>query len=716
MDTYAYLAHLTEDGRTQTILEHLKGTSSLCSAFAAAFDAEAQGQLAGMAHDIGKYSAAFQRRLHGGPKVDHASAGAFECLKAQQLAAAFAISGHHGGLPDGGSRGDAAGAGTFWGRINRASQGNLEGYHAWQSEFSLPHANTPAFAGTRLEGMFFTRMLFSCLVDADYTDTGAFMDNSPYLPASSSSMEELWRRLETYVSGWFPPKGALNMQRCVILEQCISAGAQYGPGLFTLTVPTGGGKTVASLSFALAQAKARRMKRIVYVIPYTLIIEQTAQAFREILGDENVLEFHSGVQFDQQEDDASSPEAVPLTRSVETWDVPVIVTTAVQFFESLYACRPSKCRKLHNLAQSVLIFDEAQMLPLPYLRPCVWAIAQLVRHYGASAVLCTATQPALDPIFQEFAPEIPIREICPMAEAHWESFRRVSFQRVGTLSWMDLAARLQQQEQVLCVVNTRRAAREVFHQLSGSGNFHLSTLMYPAHRRRILDEIRRRLRDGLPCRVVSTSLIEAGVDVDFPAVYRELSGLDSILQAAGRCNREGKRPPEDSIVTIFQGEDPPPRLFETSIGAGKIVLDHCQDVSSRAAIHTYFSTLLDLKGAEAQDAHHILPLMESEFFPFRTVAERFHLIESPTTTVYLPLEEGAGLVELLRSGQYSRTLYRRLGQYGVSVYPQHLAALEQAGALEHLEDGSVVLRDIGLYTQTTGLTLEPSGGNALFIG
>ena len=716
MDTYAYLAHLTEDGRTQTILEHLKGTASLCSAFAAAFDAEAQGQLAGMAHDIGKYSAAFQRRLHGGPKVDHASAGAFECLKARQLPAAFVISGHHGGLPDGGGRGDAAGAGTFWGRINRASQGKLEDYHAWQREFSLPHANTPAFAGTRLEGMFFTRMLFSCLVDADYTDTGAFMDNSPYLPASSSSMEELWRRLETYVSGWFPPKGALNMQRCVILEQCMSAGAQYGPGLFTLTVPTGGGKTVASLSFALAQAKARRMKRIVYVIPYTSIIEQTAQAFREILGDENVLEFHSGVQFDQQEDDASSPEAVPLTRSVETWDVPVIVTTAVQFFESLYACQPSKCRKLHNLAQSVLIFDEAQMLPLPYLRPCVWAIAQLVRHYGASAVLCTATQPALDPIFQEFAPEIPIREICPMAEAHWESFRRVSFQQAGTLSWMDLAARLQQQEQVLCVVNTRRAAREVFHQLSGPGNFHLSTLMYPAHRRRILDEIRRRLRDGLPCRVVSTSLIEAGVDVDFPAVYRELSGLDSILQAAGRCNREGKRPPEDSIVTIFQGEDPPPRLFETSIGAGKIVLDHCQDVSSRAAIHTYFSTLLDLKGAEAQDAHHILPLMESEFFPFRTVAERFHLIESPTTTVYLPLEEGAGLVELLRSGQYSRTLYRRLGQYGVSVYPQHLAALEQAGALEHLEDGSVVLRDIGLYTQTTGLTLEPSGGNALFIG
>ena len=714
MSTYKYLAHIAEDGREQTVCNHLEGTASLCSSYAAAFDAEEQGKLAGLAHDIGKYTRAFQCRLHGGPKVDHASAGAFECLKIQQPLAAFAISGHHGGLPDGGGRGDAADTSSFWGRINRASQGKLADYHAWQSELSLPQANLPAFAGKKLEGMFFTRMLFSCLVDADYTETAAFINGCPDTSVPFSSMGELWHRLQSYIAGWFPPKGTLNTQRCAILETCIQAGAEHEPGLFTLTVPTGGGKTVASLSFALAQAKARGMKRIIYVIPYTSIIEQTAQTFREILGDENVLESHSGVLFDQQEDDASDQESSPLTQSVETWDAPVVVTTAVQFFESLYACRPSKCRKLHNLAQSVLIFDEAQMLPLPYLRPCVWAIAQLVQHYGASAVLCTATQPALDPIFREFAPDIPIQEICPMAEARWESFRRVSFQRAEALSWAGLAACLQQQEQVLCVVNTRRAAREVYQQLSGPGNFHLSTLMYPAHRRRILDEIRQRLRDGLPCRVVSTSLIEAGVDVDFPAVYRELAGLDSILQAAGRCNREGKRPPENSIVTIFQGEDPPPRLFETSIGAGKIVLNHCRDIASREAVHTYFSTLLDLKGTDAQDAHHILPLMESDFFPFRTVAERFHLIDSPTTTVYVPLDEGAGLVELLRSGQYSRTLYRRLGQYGVSVYPQHLAALERAGALEHLEDGSVILRDVRLYAEDTGLTLEPGSGNALF--
>ena len=306
-----YLAHLAKDGRSQTVLDHLNGTASLCSAFAAAFGAEEQGRLAGMAHDIGKYSPAFQHRLHGGPKVDHASAGAFECLKARQPLAAFAVSGHHGGLPDGGGRGDTAGTGTFWGRIARVSQGKLDDHHAWQSEFALPQATTPAFARKNLEGMFFTRMLFSCLVDADHTDTGAFMDDSPYLPSQASSMEGLWRHLQSYISSWFPPKSALNAQRCAILEQCIRAGTQHGPGLLTLTVPTGGGKTVSSLSFALAQAKAYGMKRIVYVIPYTSIIEQTAQTFREILGDENVLESHSGVLFDLQADDASDPEVDP---------------------------------------------------------------------------------------------------------------------------------------------------------------------------------------------------------------------------------------------------------------------------------------------------------------------------------------------------------------------------------------------------------------------
>lgn len=716
MDKLHYLAHVAEDGREQTVLAHLEGTAALCAAFAAGFDAGEQGRLAGLAHDIGKYSDAFQRRIRGSPEqVDHATAGAFECMKLGQPLAAFAVAGHHGGLPDGGGRGDSSDQGTFFGRMSRAAQGKLADYSAWSRELSLPSTAVLSSAVDKLAGMFFTRMLFSCLVDADYTDTGEFMEGQTFGIGETASIEELWARLQSYISGWFPPKGELNAKRCAILEQCIRQGQERKPGLYTLTVPTGGGKTVASLAFALAQAKARGMKRVVYVIPYTSIIEQTADTFRTILGPENMLEHHSGVQFDLPEDGVSTPETERLTQAAETWDMPVVVTTAVQFFESLFSNMPSQCRKLHNLAQSVIIFDEAQMLPVPYLRPCVWAIAQLVKDYGASAVLCTATQPALSPLFQEFAPELPMEELCPIKPEEWDAFRRVTFRKVGKLSHEELAMKLQEKGQVLCVVNTRAAAQEIFQRLTGEGNFHLSTLMYPAHRRAVLDEVRRRLREGLPCRVVSTSLIEAGVDVDFPAVYRDEAGLDSILQAAGRCNREGDRPPDDSVVTIFRGEGKISSLFATAVGSGRSVLDRYEDIASREAVHAYFSMLLDLKGKAAQDTQHILSLMGSELFPFRTVSERFHLIDSPTVTVYVPRDEGAELVEHLRAGERSRALFRQLGQYGVSVYPQHLEALDRAGALKQLEDGSVILTDLTLYSNSTGLSLAADSGKGLFV-
>ena len=580
----------------------------------------------------------------------------------------------------------------------------------------MPAAAMPDFLRKdKLAGMFFTRMLFSCLVDADYADTGEFMDGQAPDVNETASIEQLWERLQAYIADWFPPKGELNARRCAILEQCIREGQERAPGLFTLTVPTGGGKTVASMAFALAQARKQGMERIVYVIPYTSIIEQTADTFRKILGPENVLEHHSGVVFDTEEDGELTPDALKLVRATETWDMPVVVTTAVQFFESLFSCRPSQCRKLHSLARSVIIFDEAQMLPLPYLRPCVWAISQLAKHYGASAVLCTATQPALGPLLREFAPELSMEELCPMSAEDWDAFQRVTFHRAGKLTWDELAGQLQGQNQVLCVVNRRKTAQAVFQRLTGEGNFHLSTLMYPAHRKAVLAEIRRRLHEGLPCRVVSTSLIEAGVDVDFPAVYREEAGLDSILQAAGRCNREGRRSPEESIVTIFQGEDSPPRLFAAAIGAGHLVLDRFTDIASREAVHAYFSALLDLNGRDAQDKQGILPLMGKEFFPFRTVAERFHLIDDKSTvTVYIPRDDGAELITRLRAGECSRILYRQLGQYGVSIYQDHWRELDRAGVLEPLGDGSFVLIDIDLYSDTTGLYFEARTGEAKF--
>ena len=709
-----YLAHIAGDGRKQTAAEHLNGTAERCALFAAPFGAEELGRLAGLSHDLGKYSMEFQRRLAGGPKVDHATAGAFACWRMGQPLAAFAAAGHHGGLPDGGTQGDSPDAGTFLGRMKRAERGGLPDCSPWTEEIALPSPAPPPCGTEPLSQIFFTRMLFSCLTDADFLDTEAFMDGSPR-PEHPAPLDDLWERLQRHISGWFPPQGELNSRRCAVLEQCIRMGKTQPPGLFTLTVPTGGGKTVASLAFALAQARARArgLRRIIYVIPYTSIIEQTAQEFRTILGAENVLEHHSNAAYEI--DAEATPKTVRLAQAAENWDMPVVVTTAVQFFESLYANRPSQCRKLHNLAGSVILFDEAQLLPLPCLRPCVHAIAQLVQHYGASAVLCTATQPALGPLFAEFLPGRPAVELCPPELCPPESFRRVCFRQAGRLDWDTLSGQLQQHEQVLCVVNSRKSAQEIFTRLSGEGNFHLSTLMYPAHRRAKLEEIRRRLREGLPCRVISTSLIEAGVDVDFPAVFREEAGLDSILQAAGRCNREGKRPVSESIVTLFRGEAAPPPLFQTAIGAGRMVLEQYDDIASREAIQAYFHTLLELKGAEAQDIYGILPKIRTELFPFQSVAERFHMIDSPTRTVYIPLGAGAELVGRLRAGERSRALFRQLGQYGVSIYENHFAALDQAGDLERLEDGSAILATLSLYSEETGLSLEADCGKGLFI-
>ncbi len=711
MNSKKYYAHISEDGRKQTIYEHLIQSAALAKEFAGEFYASGQGELTGEAHDLGKYSEQFQDRLlHNGPKVDHATAGAVECMRNNQFFAAMAVAGHHSGLLDGGNPGDQTG--TFWGRINKANRGGIPPYETHKKEIVLPTPEIPKLDGGE-EMMFFTRMLYSCLTDADFLDTEAFMEGHPRV-RKEADFETLWSKLQQYIAPWFPPKGELNRQRCAILQNCMEQGKNRNPGLFTLTVPTGGGKTVASLAFALTQAKYHHKKRIVYVIPYTSIIEQTADVFRRILGDDQVLEHHSGVLFEISQE--ADPWQIRQAKATENWDMPVVVTTAVQFFESLYASRSSKCRKLHNLANSVIIFDEAQMLPQNYLRPCVFSMAQLVKHYGASVVLCTATQPALEPLFREFLPEMEAIELCPPDICQREPFRRVVFERMGESSWEAIASRINHAEQVLCIVNSRKNARNLYDLLKGEGCYQLSTLMCPANRRKSLEEIRSRLTEGKPCKVVSTSLIEAGVDVDFPMVFREEAGLDSVLQAAGRCNREGKRPANESVVTIFKSETPPPPVFRTAIGVGRMVMDHHEDLSSAAAIHAYFKELLEVRGKDAQDSKGIMKLMRDTFFPFQTVAERFRLIETETRTVYIPMDTKAQtLLNQLRNGQSSKALLRQLGQYGVDIHPQHYAALYDACALELLECGASVLVDRSLYNEHTGLSLQADSGQALFV-
>jgi len=722
-----YLSHIAADGREQTNLEHLTHTAELCGEFASFFGAREFGMLTGMAHDMGKFSAEFQNRLkNNGRRVDHSTAGAVECCKLGNIYAAYAVLAHHSGLPDNGSR-DALDGSTASARINRAMKGDLCDYSAWKDELSLPEATPPDFIGRdQLTDVFFIRMLYSCLVDADFLDTAEFMCGEPYIEPSYADMAELNRRLDAYISGWFPPKNELNRRRCEILTTCMDRAATETSDLLTLTVPTGGGKTVASLAFALRRAirPDQPRRRIIYVIPYTSIIEQTAGIFREILGEENVLEHHSGIVYDTNKELNANHDSyeelnknnIHLARATENWDAPVVITTAVQFFESFFASRNSRCRKLHNIANSVIVFDEAQMLPLPYLHPCIHVISQLVAHYGVTAVLCTATQPVLEPFFKKFLPDVIPVELCPPELQKDEIFKRVSFRQTEQISPEALAEKLNSHTQVLCIVNSRAAAYELYALLDKDGSsFHLSTLMTPADRKKILADIHKRLKENLPCRVVSTSLIEAGVDVDFPVVYREEAGLDSILQAAGRCNREGKRKREDSIVTIFKSEKKPPLLFRQAIDAARGILRKQEDIASQAAVRQYFTEYYQSKGDQGTDRHQILRQLDDPLMPFRTVAGQFHLIESDTKTVCIPIGEGEQLVEQYRYGEVTRNLIRQLGQYSVSVYEDHFKALYSTGDIEVIGNDFCVLKNIGLYHSETGLSLTADTGKAEFI-
>ena len=666
---------------------------------------------------MGKYSQNGQKRQRDPEhtaKVDHSSAGAQEAFRRKDPMAAFAVAGHHGGLPNMGGKGDLD-TGTLMARLHKPLTGG-DDPSAWKREIVLPdRISMPQWAVQCREGRvqaLYTRMLFSCLVDADFLDTEtALQGQQPR--GGYASLGELLQKLQSHVAPWLKkPKNELCAKRSAILRSCLQGGERE-KGLYTLTVPTGGGKTVSSLAFALTHAVCHGMKRVVYVIPYTSIIEQNAKVFAEILGEENVLEHHSQTELADEKGDSETPDARRRRLACENWDAPVIVTTAVQFFESLYASKTSRCRKLHHLANSVMIFDEAQTLPVPFLKPCISAIGELVRHYGATVVLCTATQPELGRLFNELAPELSIREIAPEPDELFEFFRRVSFQREGQLSNEELAARLTETEQVLCIVNTRKRAREIFQLLPEEGRFHLSTLMTPQDRKRVLDAVRERLKERKPCRVVSTSLVEAGVDVDFPAVWREVAGLDSILQAAGRCNREGKRPAAESIVHIFHADGRIPRMLKLNVAAAESVLADYEDVNTRPAIHAYFQTLLWAKGDAALDEKNIL--QSESAFTFRNTAEKFHLIDENTITVYIPSKADSGDIQALRDKQFSKGLLRRLSQSAVNLYDTECQKLMENGALEMFaEDGYAILLNPNMYSDECGLEICPEGDECFF--
>ena len=732
--------------RWEPLADHLDQVGLRAAAFAAKFGVAKAGLAAGLLHDIGKASAAFQAYIDDtGPRAEHSTAGAVEAVRLfpwpMGRLIAFAIAGHHAGLADG-----AGLSGSLDARLARA--GELPDYGGWQALVpGLPTQIMPdrAFEGSDRGNMlaFLGRMIFSCLIDADRLATKAFYDEAageqtddrPHAPLAVLR-ERLDRHLDRLSAQ--APATPLNVHRADILRHARERAASP-PGLFTMTVPTGGGKTLASLAFALDHAIAHRLDRVVYVIPYTSIIEQTADVFRNALMDENgdapeVLEHHGNVDWDGAETPVERDALAKLRRAAENWDMPVVVTTAVQFFESLHADRPSRCRKLHNLARSVIVLDEAQTLPMPLLRPCMAAIAELTTNYHASVVLCTATQPALreqDGFERGF--DIPAdREIAPAPQALYEALQRVTVEPLPEpIDDAAIAARFADQPQMLCIVNSRKHAQSLYAAIGDlPGKRHLTTLMCPAHRRQVLAEVRLQLKAGEPVRLVSTSLIEAGVDVDFPEVWRAENGLDSIAQAAGRCNREGRM--TTGRVVVFAAADARTLpMFRQQVDAMReAVRHHAADPLGLAAMRAYFQQLYWSKSAGNQlDAarlddkpYPILPALERSFGPdtlsppYASIAKAFRMIDDPGEPVIVrwdgaePGEIDSLLNAIRNAPQPPLAVLRKLQHYTVSIPVRIRGEMIARGDIVTVSpqygDRFVVLESPIYYRDTTGFQLE----------
>ncbi len=736
-----YYAHSLEGRPTsewEPLEEHLERVAELAGEFAGRFGAAEWGRLAGLWHDVGKYATEFQdylltanglqAHIEQTSKVDHSTAGAQHAVRSftelgQREAGrilAYCIAGHHAGLADA----DEGRSGlnqrlkktvSDW---SAAPPEMLTATRLAPPELTLSHAENSRAA---FQISLFCRMLFSSLVDADFLATEAFMspDKSRSRPNRPPAMETLESMLNVHLDRLAANSGRVQQMRQEILTACRSE-ADRQPGLFSLTVPTGGGKTLSSLAFALKHARRHGLERVIYAIPFTSIIEQTASVFRNAfddLAEQVVLEHHSNLDPDENRESKTSRLAT------ENWDAPIVVTTNVQFFESLFASKTSRCRKLHCIARSVIILDEAQTLPVELLQPCLAVLRELTTDYGCSIVLCTATQPAL-----ESTADFPIglegvQEIIRDPPSLFRRMKRVDVKWVGPLTDVELVSRLVQHERFLCVVNTRAHAAKIFDLLDqDSGGdadnslFHLSTFMCGEHRSRILQTIRDRLSSDLPCRVVSTQLIEAGVDVDFPVVFRALSGIDSIAQAAGRCNREGRLDRAD--VFVFEPTDCRLRGYLKSVAdSAKELLPEFDDLLNLQAVKRYFE-IHYWKHGDRWDAKQVMECFRSpgqQVFQFRTAAERFRMIDDNTRPVFVPYrKKGRKLIEELRTDAAHsnparlRSLLRRLQRYTVSLY-QNVYEEMLGTDIELLHDQYPVLLNESLYDEHLGLRVDRRG-------
>ena len=624
-----YVTHLRPDGTYQSLREHEEQVAALAGSFAGEYGAEEHARRTGLQHENGKNSTNGQRRQRDPEhtaKVDHATAGTQLAFRMKDPFAAFAVAGHHGGLPDGGEKSND-GSGTLWARINKRLTGGDEP-SAWKTEIHIPekvHFPEWIFSEKDSRGRtMYTRMLFSCLVDADFLDTETAIQGKQ-ARGGGETLDCLLKKIRTHTAPWLQaPVNELCAKRNAVLARCMRGGEDE-KGLYTLTVPTGGGKTLSSMAFALSHAVRHGMKRIIYVIPYTSIIEQTADTFAPLCGEHTpILQHHSNFCFDSEGIPDKTSQKLKL--STENWDAPLIITTSVQFFQSLFHYKSSGLRKLHNIADSVIILDEVHLLPVDMLQPCLRGIGYLTRYLNCECVFLSATMPDYKPLFRQYLNGQQGVDLITQKD-DFSFFQKCRYTNLGEQDPEHVAELAAKHRSSLIIVNSRRTARQMYQLLSGK-KYHLSTYMTPHDRSETIRKIRSALEQDEPVSVVSTSLVEAGVDLDFEAVFRQLAGLDNILQSGGRCNREGKRPMGD--VYIFRTQDKPQRDIRIRASIVQDLLDHGADLSTGACVEEYYRRLFDFNAQLIQENSIARNAVGFDSIPFRSYAQANQFIKNYT--------------------------------------------------------------------------------------
>ncbi|MDO4692121.1 MAG: CRISPR-associated helicase Cas3' [Porphyromonadaceae bacterium] len=750
------IAHVSSDKQIQSLQEHATGVAELCRQFVQDIDTRLAplGDLLGWGHDAGKVQPAFQHYIRSvaledkdAPKAPHSSAGALLCYtrlweQAPRVARllAYCIDGHHRGLRDYLNLVEVLESKDT--RLRMEDTTDHAGGIVHQIDQSIRAYALPVERTLKKieaeDRQLCVRSIFSSLVDADFLDTEAFMNQAQgQMRAQANeqyaSLEELRRRLKAHTDA-FVCDSTINERRRSFLETCRRHGEACDKGFYSLFLPTGGGKTLSSMAWALETAIRHKASRIIYAIPYTSIITQTAQIFRDVFGAENVLEHHSDI--DIESENPREQERLDRAKLLsENWDAPIIVTTNIQFFESLFAHKPSKCRKVHNIANAVLVFDEVQMFPNHLLNPMLRTLESLHFCLGTQTLFCSATLPSFDKVIENaYAPDINfyalrcnIEPVVPYHSEDFAPFSRVTYQATPTCYDTEALAReLSGLTSALCIVNSRADAARLYRaiaELRGSTNglIHLSRMMCSAHIQELIAEVKSRLKRGEPMLIISTQIIEAGVDIDLPVVYRAFAGLDSLIQAGGRCNREGKLT-EGGRVISFELKDGSKATGNISIAQQAFRQLLCQsskqiDLNAPETIEQYYDIYYNTDGQF--DKYNIEDMlwhekdMEGWLFRFEEASNSFVMIdEQNKIDIFVQYKESRPIIDQIRTHKYAidRKLIRKLQRYKVSITRNHLEELHKMGCIERLNLGahtqqSIFLLATDAYDEALGVTM-----------